>query len=207
MNRSYSNDVTCAGRMLAAATGLVAAGASALGQCVESWRPQDPGTALNGPVFAWCEFDGGLVAGGHFTADGTGQTLSRVARWDGSAWSPLGTGLPVGVSALVAHEGRLVAARTSAAPSLSLWDGASWAPLPSQTVGGGVLALAVYNGELVAGGSFTSIDGVAASRIAAWDGSQWRPLATSMAGGAGGLLICSHLRSSMESLLREASIM
>jgi hypothetical protein len=39
-----------------------------------------------------------------------------------------------------------------------------------------VLALAVYDGRLIAGGSFTTAGDVAASRVAAWDGSSWSAL-------------------------------
>jgi hypothetical protein len=38
------------------------------------------------------------------------------------------------------------------------------------------LALAVYDGELMAGGSFTLADSAATSHIAKWTGSQWAEL-------------------------------
>src|SRR5688572_22418011 len=49
-----------------------------------------------------------------------------------------------------------------------------------QTVGGGVndevLALAVFNGDLIAGGLFYNAGGVPVSHIARWDGRSWHPL-------------------------------
>jgi hypothetical protein len=44
-------------------------------------------------------------------------------------------------------------------------------------VNGTVSALAVYNGELIAGGAFTTAGGVAANRIARWNGSSWQGIA------------------------------
>ena len=43
-----------------------------------------------------------------------------------------------------------------------------------------VFSLTVYNGDLIAGGSFTSAGGVAASYIARWDGAAWQPLGSGM---------------------------
>jgi hypothetical protein len=60
-----------------------------------------------------------------------------VARWDGTAWHGLGSGV----------------------------DGEDWR----------VSALAIYNGDLVAGGAFESAGGVEAHNIARWDGAAWRP--------------------------------
>ena len=37
-------------------------------------------------------------------------------------------------------------------------------------------SLTVYNGELIAGGYFTTAGGVTANYIARWDGSSWQPL-------------------------------
>ncbi|MFH1748250.1 MAG: hypothetical protein ABIG44_14545, partial [Planctomycetota bacterium] len=52
-------------------------------------------------------------------------------------------------------------------------------------MGGGdypyVLALTVYNGELIAGGYFTTAGGVSANCIAKWNGTSWAPLGTGMA--------------------------
>ena len=42
--------------------------------------------------------------------------------------------------------------------------------------GGPVRALAVFNGELIAGGSFSNIGGVPVSNIARWDGREWHAM-------------------------------
>ena len=43
-----------------------------------------------------------------------------------------------------------------------------------------VFALTVYNGELIAGGFFTTAGGTKTSNIARWDGATWSPLASGM---------------------------
>ena len=53
--------------------------------------------------------NGDLVAGGGFNTAG-GVPASRIARWDGTTWSPFGSGLPGSVSSLtVTPAGELVA--------------------------------------------------------------------------------------------------
>jgi hypothetical protein len=47
---------------------------------------------------------GDLVAGGRFTAAGP-VSASRIARWDGAAWSPLGAGVNGSVNALAVVPG------------------------------------------------------------------------------------------------------
>jgi hypothetical protein len=47
---------------------------------------------------------------------------------------------------------------------------------------GGVSALTVYNGQLVAGGYFTTAGGVACNYMASWNGSSWQPLGSGMNG-------------------------
>jgi len=50
-------------------------------------------------------------------------------------------------------------------------------PQPLGTgIDGGVDALFVYRGELIAGGEFQSAGGVAVGNVARWDGNVWRPL-------------------------------
>lgn len=55
----------------------------------------------------------------------------------------------------------------------------SWSPLGSG-MNESVKALMVYNGELIAGGNFTTAGGVSLNRIAKWNGSSWSSLSTGM---------------------------
>jgi hypothetical protein len=132
---------------------------------------------------------GDLYATGVFEFAGATPAIS-VARFDGTSWNALGTGLEgtnlsnffhgVG-DALAFYGGDLVVggnfsnAGGVGANNIARWNGSSWFPL-GLGVGGGqieVKALAEYNGELYAAGSFTSADGNAVAHIARWNGTSW----------------------------------
>jgi hypothetical protein len=137
---------------------------------------------------------GELVAAGYFTT-ASGVPANRIARWNGSTWAPLGSGLTgvsggnVDVMALaVMPNGDLVAAGNFAAAGgvltnqIARWNGSSWAPL-GQGISGYVYALAVLpSGDLIAGGNFYGAGGGSANHIARWDGTQWNPLGSGILG-------------------------
>jgi WD40 repeat protein len=140
--------------------------------------------------------DGALYAGGMFTTAG-GVVANRIARWDGTQWHSLGSGMTggyyAGVKALVfGHDGSLYVggefstAGGVTANNIARWDGAQWHPLGSGMSGGYnpyVSALAVgLDGSLYAGGAFTTAGGVTTNNIARWDAgtSSWHPLGSGM---------------------------
>jgi len=167
-----------------------------------------PGGGLNGAVDALAVFDDGngpaLFVGGSFTSVSDGFPASEIARWDGTSWSALGSGM-VGyledscVDALAVFDdgggtalyagGRFFAAGGASASNIAKWDGSSWS-----SVGGGVgpdgdvRAFAVFDDgsgqALYAGGSFTTAGGVAAKGIAKWDGATWSALGSGIEGGS-----------------------
>ena len=98
---------------------------------------------------------GNVYAGGTFTnAGGIGAT--NIARWDGTNWSGLGSGIPTPISI--------------------------FGPPPLGSV---VEALAVSSaGKLYAGGMFTNAGGVVASNIAEWNGSNWSAVGSGLRGPA-----------------------
>ncbi len=150
-------------------------------------------------VRALTVFDDGtgpaLYAGGQFTMAG-GVAARGIARWNGTQWSPLSSGM-VNVFALTVFDdgtgpalyagGNFIMAGGVAANGIAKWDGTQWSPLSSGMNGNGVLALTVFNDgtgpALYAGGSFTTAGGVAARGIARWNGTQWSPLGSEMGGG------------------------
>jgi hypothetical protein len=124
-------------------------------------------------VRALAVYDGGLIAGGCFAKAGD-VPANGIARWNGTAWQPMGAGLNC-VSALAVYNGELIAA----SGSVVRWNGATWEPLGTG-LGGGVYALTVYNGELVVAGWFSSGSGAPGDRIARWNGLEWQPMGTGM---------------------------
>ncbi len=91
---------------------------------------------------------GNVYAGGDFTrADKA--TINHMAKWDGSAWSPLGDGMNGEIRALAVDGsgnlyagGRFTTAGGIAAKYMAKWDGTSWSALGTG-VDAPVCALAV----------------------------------------------------------------
>src|SRR5262245_50806615 len=99
-----------------------------------------------------------------------------LSTWDGSKFEPLP---PLGFNptALGVWNDQLIVGTGSRILKL---DGAAWDTLG--TANSSVWALEVYQGHLIAGGSFTSVSGVAAPLVAAFDGSTWSNAGTGLAG-------------------------
>ncbi len=144
-----------------------------------SMNPSIPGT--DGPVYAAVvDGSGNLYIGGSFTVVG-GIVANGVAKWDGTNWSALGSGINSYVSALAFSGSILYAgggfttAGGGAANYIAKWDGTNWSALGSG-MNRGVSALAVSGSNLYAGGGFTTAGGGAANYIAKWDGRAWSAL-------------------------------
>ena len=180
-------------------------GARAEAQCVDAWAEGFQTADLDGQAHSLAAYDDGsghgpaLYVGGDFVRAG-GQAAARIARWDGTGWSTLGSGLDNRVRALCVYDdgsgpalyagGSFVQAGAQPVGRIARWDGASWS-----SVGGGVgssfdsvNALAVYDDgsgpALYAAGQFSSAGGVPANRIARWDGSAWSALGSGVLGVA-----------------------
>jgi len=136
-----------------------------------------------------------LYAGGAFTTAG-GVSSRGIARWDGSAWSALGSGVDGGVSAIVATDapqlggpslfvgGYYPSASGLSTNSIARWDGSTWHALGGGVAFsgsyGGVSALIVWDDpsspagpELFVGGGFDAAGGVSTNWAARWDGASW----------------------------------
>jgi hypothetical protein len=157
--------------------------------------------------------NGDLVVGGPFFSAG-GAPAQRVARWNGTAWSPLGSGIPgpsgfgsvyaVGVAGNgdVIAGGSFTMAGGVPAANVARWDGSAWAALGSGT-DGFVFSLATLpNGDVLAGGEFTTAGGVASPRLARWNGAAW----TAVAGGLGGASVAATSGVRTIALLRDGRL-
>jgi hypothetical protein len=122
--------------------------------------------------------DGTLYACGSFTQMGGVANTSRIAKWNGSAWSALGTGANDSIySMAMGSDGTLYAAGNFTQMSgvantsyIAKWNGSAWSAL-----GTGLNNMAYrifYNkGILYAGGMFSQAGGVPAAYVAKWNGS------------------------------------
>lgn len=118
-----------------------------------------------------------VYAGGTFTTAG-GVPANGIAKWDGTSWSALGSGIDGEVKALAFVGSDLYvggffnAAGGVAASKIARWNGTNWS-----AVGSGadniVYALAVSGNNLYVGGAFKKAGGLVANNIAGWNGSSW----------------------------------
>jgi hypothetical protein len=121
-----------------------------------------------------------IYVGGDFTLAG-GGAASRIARWNGSAWSALGTGMNAPVSALAANNDTLYAggeftlAGGTAATYIAKWNGTAWSAVDSG-FNAPVRSLVFSGGSLYAGGEFTASGATQAGHIARLAGTAWQPL-------------------------------
>ncbi len=120
-------------------------------------------------ISSLCVFDGDLIVGGYFNKTlYDSVSIARIARWTGSTWRPLGSGLPSKPFELAVHNGDLIAG----AQYVKRWNGASWEDISPDPFGGSVSALETYNGDLFIGGNFHN----PSKHIGRWDGSEWSRL-------------------------------
>ncbi len=172
---------------------------------------------FGGFVNALAVFDDGsgpaLYVGGSFPLAG-GIAASNIARWNGSSWSALGSGLSRSCNALTVHDdgsgpalfaaGEFQRAGGIIVNHVAKWDGASWSalgsgvtiPFPDPFEFPEVHALTVFDDgsgpELHAGGNFEVAGGVAAAHIARWDGSSWSALGSGADNEVYALVECDH---------------
>jgi hypothetical protein len=147
------------------------------------WSPM--GAGLNGTVNALASLpNGDVIAGGSFAASGA-TSMKSVARWNGAMWSPVGNSLPVTINALAVHPNGMFTAAgygiNNEPARVYQWNGSLWWTLGTGMTGGTVLTLlALPNGHIVAGGTFTAADSTPAFGIALWNHTKWTPLGSGM---------------------------
>ena len=167
----------------------------------QQWSTVGGYLPMDGAVSALTVFDDGsglaLYAGGGFSATAEGILVNGIAKWNGTRWSRLGTGMRFGaVYALSVFDdgsgpalyagGGFNVADDLPAHDIAKWDGTQWSAVGSG-MNGEVRALTVFNDgsgrALHAEGNFTTAGGVTAIRIAKWNGAQWSALGSGITGG------------------------
>ena len=174
----------------------------------ERWQDGfGPANGTDGQVTAVIASGNDIYIGGRFSAV-NGATASSVAKWNGTAWSSLGTGTANGVSGAyqagvmalavgpngdVYVGGIFTRAGGVAANYIAKWNGTAWSSLGTG-LNSTVSALAVAgNGDVYVGGSFTQAGNVMANHVAKWNGTTWSTLGTGTANGMNGIDIVSAL--------------
>jgi hypothetical protein len=161
------------------------------------------GSGLNNSVNALVFHQGTLFAGGSFTARGDNSaTLKGIAMWDGSNWQDVptisywrvnnifnalvsdGTNLYAGGNYDIGWQTSPPVVTGDDLENIGYWDGTTWHSM-GVALTNTVNALALQNGILFAGGSFTNsyTGGVRFNRIAAWNGTSWTQVGAGFTGG------------------------
>src|ERR1019366_7001826 len=136
------------------------------------------GAGVNGEIRCMAIYNGDLYVAGSFTHAG-GIVVNNIAKWDGSAYTTVGTGT-VGVYSMCVYNGELYAYETNYTNGWVVkWNGTSWStflppctysnPLTcglSESVAGsgGQQLLVVYNNKLCIASS-------GSKNIFTWDGT------------------------------------
>ncbi len=185
-----------AGKLIAGGNFHMAGGVTA--NCIAQWNGNSWSNLAQGMsaffylpmVFALEVYGSDLIAGGMFDTSGTART-NHVARWNGSTWLTMGSGMNSYVTALKVYGTDLYAgggftqAGGTSANYIAGWNGTTWSALGSGMSGGWITevsALTVYGGELIAGGVFTHAGPVSVNHIARWNGGSWNALGAGMFG-------------------------
>ena len=152
------------------------------------------GTGVNGvTVRAVVVYNGNLIVGGDFTT-ASGLSVNRIAMWNGTSWSALGSGMNGDVRALQVFgndlyvAGNFTTAGGNSANRIAKWNGSSWTNL-GLGLSGAAEVLEVHNSTLYVGGTFATAGGITVNNIASWNGTAWSGL------GAGTNSTVSALRS------------
>ncbi len=164
------------------------------------WDERFDALGLNGPVYAIALRGQEVYVGGYFANAGT-ISAHNIARWDGSNWHALGTGIsnagaPAFVYALATtSDGKLYAggqfsqAGIAHASNIAVWDGVGWAALGAAGARGTnstVYALAANGNEVFASGLFTIAGDLITNGMAKWNGVEWSRLGTTLTNGVTG---------------------
>ncbi len=201
--------------LLGLGLGLVLAGSNTLLAQTGAWATDTAAPGLGGRAESFLTWQGSVYAGGTRFGVAEGGWINGLARWDGTRWHAVGTGVQLlfnqqfghiaAVSSMCEYGGDLVVAgtfdRAGGQPvnHIARWDGVAFRPLGQGLVETGndaeVRALTVFQNELYAAGTFDTAGGLPAQGIARWNGTSWSACgnglmqATPGAGGDGRSLL------------------
>jgi hypothetical protein len=129
-----------------------------------------------------------VVATGSLVADGSASMGIVIREPDGAWWAPehsyewLDARKSVGIADELYVAASLEIPPETSRLSLLLWRDGAWEEIASASDAFVLSDICEHEGEVVAGGLFSSIGGVSAASIAAYDGAESRPLGEGLTG-------------------------
>ncbi|GEM_PF-1174143 len=167
----------------------------------DNWFLMNSDTTGTSTIYAVAVSGTNVYVGGDFTTI-NGVAANRVAMWNGTAWSAVGTGIDNGAVYALAVDGSgnlyaggsFTTIGTNPRNRIALWDGATWA-IAGNGMGTNngfndtVYALAVSGTTLYAGGVFTTqrygggASTITVNRIAQLSGGTWSAVGTGITTG------------------------
>ena len=151
---------------------------------------------FNGPVYCmdYDPVNNVYYFGGSFTAV-NGITCNRIVKWDGTTWSALGTGTDngTGVYSMMYYNNNLyVGGDFTLVGGVSMirfavWNtttSSTWSTLGQTSTGfnSTVQAISRFGSTIVAGGTFTNVNGTAVNYLVRYNGSAWVSMGSLTAG-------------------------
>lgn len=144
---------------------------------------------------------GNLYAGGAFTAISATANTARIAKYNGSAWSALGTGANGDVYAIeIGNDGTLYAGGTFSSmggiantAKIAKWNGSAWSAMGTGMNSDVYAIRKGFDGYIYIAGAFTTGNSVTLNGVGKWTGTTFAALGTGVAGGGGGLSLATGL--------------
>lgn len=145
----------------------------------QTW--QNVGNGLDDKVYDLIKFDDKLYAGGRM----------GVKYWDGSIWAslPKPSGIANPLTLAIYNDTLYVGGDFPWSGSIShvyKYNGASWVQVGGdfdEAFWSSTKRLLAFNGQLISGGHYTSINGSTINNIASWNGTSWSSLGNGLNGG------------------------
>lgn len=138
----------------------------------QTWSPYGNGIEY-GSVSSVLVYRNQLIAAGTFATSG-GTWLGNIAKWNGSAWEPLGSGISGAVYAMTIYNDKVIVGGDFDTAGgvfrkyIACWDSTGWSSFGAEMVNP-VYALTVYGGDLYAGTANNEI----LQCFWRWNGSAW----------------------------------
>jgi hypothetical protein len=141
-----------------------------------------------------------VYVGGQFTDAGENAKADHIAKWNGSNWSALGSGLNGNVFAIAVSGSDVYAGGDfidaggiASADYIAKWNGSNWSALGSG-LNGAVSAIVISGSEVYVGGGFGNAGRVGNTFcIAKWNGSNWSALGDGLNGAVSAIAISGSI--------------